>query len=119
MDALTFLKVKFPLWEIQERGKFNTVSLREENLIEAMEEYAALKNEEEELQQCEGCDAKLPFEKIKRDSEGVPLCVSCFDALIQEQSKWQCKVCNRKSEEFEEDEYWADDNLCNTCHENE
>jgi len=46
MDALTFLKAKFPMWEIQDRGPFNTVSLREENLIEAMEEYADLKGDE-------------------------------------------------------------------------
>lgn len=47
MDALTFLKAKFPMWEVQDRGPFNTVSLREENLIEAMEEYANLKQDDE------------------------------------------------------------------------
>ena len=37
---LDFLRMKFPLWDIQDRLEFNTVMLREENLIEAMQEYA-------------------------------------------------------------------------------
>ncbi len=45
ISAKEFLQMKFPMWNIQDRGPFNTVSLREENLIEAMEEFASLKTE--------------------------------------------------------------------------
>lgn len=47
MTAKEFLKMKFPLWEAQEKFEFGSVMIREDNLIETMKEYAREKCKEQ------------------------------------------------------------------------
>lgn len=93
----------------------NEAILLRDKLNEWLEEKGEVILTKEDLQQCEGCSGKWEYDKMKSDSEGVPLCENCYDCLQKEEANWICKKCQRKSDQFTKGEEWEEDNLCNTC----